>query len=140
MPKVARKVIAVMPQIILSTPQVRPLDLNVNDLPKDHGSDDLQHRRDHQNCWPQWILKEDAHICGIHGAEHDHHKDRQGDEDSGSESALSRANFYLAIDAEAIADDAGETIENFSEVSAGFLLNEQSCHEELHVDDRDALG
>ena len=52
--------------------------------------------------------------------------------------AVRTLNF--AIDAEAVANDAREAVENFREISAGFFLDEQRGDEKAHVDRRDALG
>ncbi len=47
---------------------------------------------------------------------------------------------HLAHDFEALADHVREVVENFGQVAAGFALQHHGGHEELDVDQRNAIG
>src|SRR6266446_10189625 len=49
-------------------------------------------------------------------------------------------NADLAQNFKALADYVGEVVENFGKVAAGFALQHHRRHEELDVDQRDAVG
>src|SRR5580692_11597944 len=112
----------------------------MNNLPNDQRTNDLHDGRNGQNQRTPGILKQNLHVGGIQYHEHDQHENRESNQDAGRQSSLRRAHSDFAIDAEAVAYDARQAIENFRKVSAGFLLNKQSGDEETDVDRRDPLG
>ncbi len=70
----------------------------------------------------------------------DHDRGRQGHEQDHGEASLGGVNADLAQDFKAFADDIREVVKNLGQIAAGFALQHHCRHEELDVDQRDAVG
>src|ERR1700743_1559631 len=79
------------------------LNLDVNNLPDHHRTDDLHDSCDGQCQHAFWIMKRHTDVRRVHDHEHDHHKNRKRDEDSCRQASLRRANANFAINPEPIA-------------------------------------
>src|SRR5215469_6086809 len=116
------------------------LHFKVNDLPQNHGADRLQSPRDSEGYRTLRIFKQDVHIIGINDGDRNSHEDGQRNQDAGSQAALRRADLNLPINPEAITDDARQSVQDFGQITASLLLDEQGRDEEAYVNQGHALG
>src|SRR5215471_5394827 len=115
------------------------LHFKVNDLPQNHRTDRLQSPRDSEGYRALRIFKKDVHIIGINDGDRNCHEDRQRDQDAGSQAALRRSDLNLPINPEAITNDARQSVQNFGQIAASLLLDEQGRDEETHIKHGHAL-
>src|SRR5215470_1358279 len=137
-PAVATKVTMVSNQIIVLCPLYS--DLEMDDLPQDHRTYDLQNKRGAQHHRPLRIVEKDGDILRIQEAEDPQHGDRQRDQDARGEAALRGSNLHVAVDAEAIANHSRQPVEDLGQIASGLLLNHQRRNEETDVDNRHTVG
>src|SRR5438445_10271094 len=115
-------------------------DLEMNTLPTERRSDNLQACGHPEHFWARWIGKENSNVMRVDHAQHAHHERRQTNKDPRRQSALCRAYPHIAINAKAVADHSGEPVQNFCQVCASFFLAPQRVDNKTHVDQRYAFG
>src|SRR5271156_836412 len=126
--------------VCLASLEPESLDLDLNNLPDHEIANGLQRNTHYEQSMANRIVEKRANKFRAEDRENGHHGRRHGHEQGHGEAALRGVNPYLALNLETLADDVRQIVEDFSEVAAGFTLQHDGGNEELHVDQRNALG
>src|ERR1700722_15978236 len=117
-----------------------PSHLNLNNFSDHKIAHGLQSDAKHEQGVADGVIKKWADKIraeyqknGDHGRGHGH---KQGH----GKAPLRGVYADLALDLEALADNVGQVVENFSQVAAGFALQHDGGDKEFYVDQGDALG
>ena len=95
---------------------------------------------DGQHLLAQRVGEQQRDVLGIELVDGDEQHQRQGQEDDAGEAAFAGQGLDLPPDAEAVADQAADLVEDFGQVAARLPLQDHGGDEEPQVEVGDALG
>jgi hypothetical protein len=79
------------------------------------------------------LFKEHAGVVAVDRADDAEHDYRQKQQNDSLHPALGRQRLDLALDAEALADDRGQLLEQLGQVASGLLLHQERQYENLDL-------
>src|SRR5262249_50725675 len=116
------------------------LHLDLDDLADPEETDRLHHDGADDHHVPERLVEQQAHLFRRNEREREGESSRQRQQHKPGEAPVGGMRSHLTQNLESFTDDVGQVVEDLGQVAAAFALNGDRRDEELHVDERDALG